>query len=253
MGMLTTRRTAIVNGAADEIGRAIAHRLASDGYHLVAAYHSACEAATKLVSDLSARGHTAEAIRCDAAKPRQAAAIFEDVIARRGEVTVLVNSAGAHDYRSLAADLEAKACREAFEANVLGAVNMISQASRHLSEWGRVVNISSTLVHAPEAGTAAYAASMAALEIIGRVAARELGERSITVNSVRIGPAESNTRGPAFVPAGGSSAGSSATASPLGRTGQPQDVADVVSFLVSDTARWITGQIITVDGGATAC
>ena len=247
MGGFVTERVAIVTGGAGGIGSAISHRLAADGYHVVAAYLSAEAVARELVGSLGEQGYSVSSFKADISKPDQVAALFDDVLHRRGRVDVVVNNAGTAEYRTLA-DLDVGTYQKIFDVNVLGAVNVLREAGRHLGEWGRVINISSTLVQTSAVGSAAYAASKAALEIFGKIAAKELGERFITVNSLRVGPTEPGM----FARASAERRRALAAASPFGRLGQPQDVADVVSFLASDGGRWITGQVITVDGGAAA-
>jgi 3-oxoacyl-[acyl-carrier protein] reductase len=238
-------RVAIVTGGAGSIGSAISSRLAADGYHVVIGYLSAQEPATKLATELHSLGYSATAVRADVTEACQVSALFEDTTRHQGHIDVVVNNAGTAQWQPIA-ELDAPAYEKVFGVNVLGALNVLRAASRHLADWGRVVNVSSTLVRAPVPGSGAYAASKAALEQLGKVAALELGGRFITVNSVRIGPTE-----PGLL--GSLTAQRQPATSPFGRLGQPQDAADVVSFLVSDAARWITGQVITADGGACSC
>jgi 3-oxoacyl-[acyl-carrier protein] reductase len=174
------------------------------------------------------------------------AQLFEQSVAALGRIDCVVNNAGAMVPRALG-ELNDELYQKVFDVNVRGPLNVLKQASRCLEADGRVVNISSTLVSAPIPGSALYAASKAALELLGAVAAQELGPRGITVNSLRVGPTVPGM----FSKAPPERQAAMAAASPFKRLGRPQDVADVVSFLASDAARWVTGQTLTVDGGST--
>ncbi|KPM56075.1 hypothetical protein CcI49_36745 [Frankia sp. CcI49] len=259
--MELTGNVAVVTGGTHGVGAAICQRLAADGHHVVVAHHApAAAAARDLVAELTAAGCSASTRQVDLTRADQVADLFDEVLADYGRVDLLVSNPTGGTAR-LVAELETDVLDQTLAANVRGAVHLLREASSRLAEWGRIVILTSTVVAAPTVGSAAFAASMAARETLGKVAAKEFGTRGITVNSLRIGPADPAgptsaglpTSGP--VPAGGGAAGGGAAPahpSPLGRPGQPQDVADVVSFLVSDAARWITGQVISVDGGATA-
>lgn len=134
-----------------------------------------------------------------------------------------------------------------FDVNVRGAFFVLQEAAALMRNGGRIINISSTMVAAPIAGSALYAASKAALESFSRVLAKEVGGRDITVNSLRLGA----TIPGMFAKAPPERQAAFAAASPFNRLGTPRDVADVVAFLLSEGGRWITGQTIVVDGGAT--
>ncbi|MFE0193778.1 SDR family NAD(P)-dependent oxidoreductase [Streptomyces sp. NPDC059008] len=243
---IPTGLVALVTGGAGGIGTAVCQRLAADGHHVVVAAFTGDAAAKQLVATIEQSGGTAEAVHLDVTDADQVSAVFAGVLARHGRLDVVVNNAGTTAPRPLA-ETEEEHYARVFDVNVRGALNVLREASRHLTEWGRIVGISSTLVQAPIAGSGLYAASKAALELLSTVAAKELGARGITVNSLRVGPTVPGMfdRAPAERQA------AMAEASPFKRLGQPQDVADVIAFLVSDAGRWITGQVITVDGGAT--
>lgn len=239
-------RVALVTGGAGGIGSAIARRLAQDGFDVVVAYSSSAEAAQALAQELQATGRRAVALQADVAQSAQVAQLFEQAVAALGRIDCVVNNAGAMVPRTLG-EIGDELYDKVFGVNVLGALNVLKQASRYLQEGGRVLNISSTLVSAPIPGSALYAASKAALELLGAVAAQEFGPRGITVNSLRVGPTVPGM----FSKAPPERQAAMAAASPFKRLGRPQDVADVVSFLASEAARWVTGQTITVDGGST--
>ena len=237
---------AIITGGAGGIGSAIARRLARDGITVVIGYSTSIEPAQRLLQEFETQGFTASAVQADMRRAEDVARLFETVQARHGRIDHVINNAGTVVPRPLA-EINDALYDAVFDVNVRGALHVLSHAARHLGDGGRIVNTSSTLVGAPIAGSALYAASKAALELFGAVAAKELGPRGITVNSLRVG---------AVVPGMFSKApperqAAMAAASPFKRLGRPDDVADVVAFLVSDAGRWITGQTITVDGGST--
>ncbi len=239
------RKVAIVTGGAGGIGSAISRRLASDGYHVVIAYSTSAAAAQRLAAELTAEGGAASARAADVRKADQVTALFDGVKAELGRIDCVINNAGTMVPRPLA-DLNDDVYDLVFDVNVRGALRVLREAGRTLADGGRVVNISSTLVQAPIPGSGAYAASKAALELFGQVAAKELGPRGITVNALRVGPTVPGM----FSKAPPERQAAMAVASPFKRLGQPQDISDVVSFLASEAGRWITGQVITVDGGA---
>jgi len=237
---------AIVTGGAGAIGSAIARRLAQDGSEVVIAYATSAEPARALVQEIESTGRRATAVQADVSDAAQVAGLFEQALAHHGRIDQIVNNAGVMVPCQLG-DLSDELYQRVFDVNVRGALNVFRLAARHLAQGGRVVNISSTLVAAPIPGSALYAASKAALELLGAVAAKELGARAITVNSLRVGPTVPGM----FSKAPPERQAAMAAASPFKRLGRPADVADVVAFLMSEAGRWVTGQTLTVDGGST--
>lgn len=242
-----TGKVAIVTGGAGGIGSVVSKTLAADGHHVVVAYQTAAEAAKQLVAEIEADGRSALAVQTNVADAAEVAALFGTAQDRFGRVDIVINNAGTMIPKPLS-ELSEPVFDKVFDVNVRGALNVLREAASRLAEGGRVVNISSTLVQEPIPGSGAYAASKAALELFGRVASKELGPRGITVNSLRVGPTVPGM----FSQAPAERQAAMAAASPFKRMGHPQDIADVISFLVGDAGRWITGQVITVDGGATA-
>jgi 3-oxoacyl-[acyl-carrier protein] reductase len=242
----STSPVALITGGAGGIGSAIAKRLARDGVTVVIAYSKSADAAQQLVRDIEAAGQRASAVQADITKPDEVAHLFATTLAQHGRIDHVINNAGTVVPRTLS-DITDDIYDLVFNVNARGALNVLKQAARHLAAGGRIVNTSSTLVSSPIPGSALYAASKAALELFGAVAAKELGPRGITVNSLRVGP----TIPGMFSKAPPERQAAMAAASPFKRLGTPDDVADVVAFLVSDAGRWITGQTITVDGGST--
>jgi 3-oxoacyl-[acyl-carrier protein] reductase len=247
--MSTTPSTfpvALITGGAGGIGSAIARRLAKDGITVVIAYSKSADAAQQLVRDIESAGQRASAVQADITQADDVAKLFATTLAQHGRIDHVINNAGTVVPRTLS-DITDDIYDIVFNVNVRGALNVLKQAAKSLAAGGRIVNTSSTLVSSPIPGSALYAASKAALELLGAVAAKELGPRGITVNSLRVGP----TIPGMFSKAPPERQAAMAAASPFKRLGTPDDVADVVAFLVSDAGRWITGQTITVDGGST--
>jgi 3-oxoacyl-[acyl-carrier protein] reductase len=242
----STSPVALITGGAGGIGSAIARRLSRDGITVVIAYSKSAGPAQQLVRDIEAGGQRASAVQADVTKSEAVAQLFATTLEQHGRIDYVINNAGTVVPRALP-DTTDELYDLVFNVNARGALNVLRQAAKHLAAGGRIVNTSSTLVTAPIPGSGLYAASKAALELFGAVAAKELGPRGITVNSLRVGP----TIPGMFSKAPPERQAAMAAASPFKRLGTPEDVADVVAFLVSDAGRWITGQTITVDGGST--
>ena len=239
-------KAALVTGGSRGIGRAIAERLAGDGAQVVLSYAANKDAAAEVVAVITAAGGKAHAVAADLTEPGAARRLFEQAEAIAGPLDILVNNAAIGITGTIAQTSD-----EDFDATMMANVKspfiLIREAARRLRDGGRIVNISTvnTVLNGP--GMAAYAASKAALELLGRVAAYELGEREITVNSVSPGATDTDmfrTANPAE-----EVHARIAALTALKRLGQPADVADVVALLVSADARWLTGQNIRAAGG----
>lgn len=242
----STQRVAIVTGASGGIGREVALRLCVEGFAVVIGYNQGEEAAHSLRAAIDAQGGKAIAVSADLATESGASRLFTAALERFGGVDVVFNNAGVVGTGPIATMAEGDYDR-LFDVNVRGALMVLQQAAKHLRDGGRIVNTSSTIVGAPIAGSALYSASKAALEAFGRVLSKELGGRGITVNNVRLGPVIPGM----FSKAPPERQAAMAAASPFKRLGTPRDVADVVAFLVGGQGGWVTGQSLTVDGGAT--
>jgi len=242
MRKLPSGRVAVVIGGSGTIGAAIARRLAEDGHTVAVTYHRG----RRVAADLLGTGGAASALQLDVTRPAQITTVFDEVEKRYGHVDVVINSVGSMA-RSTVRDLTAQYLHDLFEVNVIGPMQVLREAARRITDWGRIINISSALVGRPTAEFSAYAAGKAALELFGTAIANELGARHVTVNSVRAGRVQS----PADDAANDQTSAADDSPQPSRRAGQPQDIADVVAFLTGDDARWMTGQVLTVDGGAT--
>jgi len=246
MTMQNEKKVALVTGGSGGIGSEIARRLAREGAAVVLTYAAGKEAAAKVVAQIQAEGGDARAVCADISEPDDINALFRAVLEQHGRLDIVINNAGVIAPGPIAAVTE-EVYAKVFDVNVRGALLVLREAAKALKDGGRVINISSTMVGAPIAGAALYAASKASLEAFSRVLSKEAGPRGITVNALRLGATVPGM----FAKAPPERQAAFAEASPFKRLGTPQDAADVIAFLVSEGGRWVTGQTITVDGGAT--
>jgi len=240
-------KVAIVTGASRGIGRAIAERLGKDGAVVVVNYSQNQESANEVVSQIQSLEGQAIAIQADISKIDEIRALFQEVLNQLGHIDILVNNAGIAGEAQPIAEVTEENFDTVFALNVKGTLFALQEAARHLADDGRIINISSSTTMFPTAGLAVYTASKALPKVFTEIMAKEIGDRGITVNSVVPGP----TIPGMFEWAPPEFREQAASLSPFKRLGQPEDVADVVAFLASKDARWITGQHILVNGGAT--
>ncbi|MBL7489694.1 SDR family oxidoreductase [Frankia sp. AgB1.9] len=250
MGTLTAK-TALVTGASRGIGRAVALRLAREGA-LVAVHYGSNEAAAKdTVDTITTAGGRAFALRTHLGHAGDAEALwsaFDDGIREHADspaVDVIVNNAGIALYATVT-DVEDKTFDEVFAVNAKAPFFILQHGLDRLREGGRVINISSGAARLATPMLIAYAMTKGALNALTRTLALELGPRDITVNSVEPGIVETDI---AFFLADPRMNELAASWSAFNRLGQPADIADVVAFLASPDARWITGQFIDATGG----
>lgn len=237
-------KVAIVTGAGRGMGAAIAERLAKDGISVVINYASSADAAEKLVAKIEAAGGNARSAQADVADPAQVARMFDSTETALGGVDILVNNAGIMPIGALA-DFDDATFSKLIDTNLKGSFNTMREASRRLRNGGRVVNFSSSVVGLYQPTFGVYAATKAAVEALTVIMAREMVGRSITVNAVAPGPVQTEllSHSPQAV------LDHLAAMTPLGRLGQPTDIASVIAFLVSNDGGWINGQTIRVNGG----
>jgi 3-oxoacyl-[acyl-carrier protein] reductase len=237
-------KVAIVTGGSRGIGRAVVERLGRDGAAVVVNYHSSREAAEAAAAAIQAAGGRALAVQGDVASAGDLGGVYEKAIAAFGGVDIVVNNAA----RVVAAPLEL-VTEEEFDRLVavnLKSVFFSSQlALKHVRDGGRVVNLAAGLPSAAIAFLGAYGATKAAIEVLTRSLAHQLGPRGITVNAVAPGPTDTDM----LAPEARANLDSLIAQTPLRRLGQPADVADVVAYLASPEARWVTGQTIHANGG----
>jgi 3-oxoacyl-[acyl-carrier protein] reductase len=238
-------KVAIITGASGGIGAAIAKRLATDGVSVVVNYAGNASEADKIVAEIISAGGSAMAVKADVSSSGEVAALFDATEKQFGGVDILVSNAGRAIRKPLVefedADFDA-----VIKTNLYGTFHGMREAAKRLRDGGRIINISMSFQGEPIPGYGVYFGSKAAIEQMTAVAAKELGPRRITVNAVRPGP----TRTPLFM--------SGKTLEivkhfedqiALGRLGEPEDVAKVVSFLASPEGEWVNGQSFAANGG----
>lgn len=243
MAISRTDRVAVVTGSSRGIGRATAMRLAADGAAVVVNYRTEAAAAKQVVAAIEAQGGRATSQRADAAEPAGLLSLFDAAERHYGGLDVLVHNAAGFVRGPLIAATHGEYGRT-FALNAQTTFLALREAGHRMRDGGRIVFISSVATRISPPGEALYAASKAAGEQLVRAFAREAGARGITVNNVLPGPTDTDMFAAASAPVD-----ALITQTPLGRLGKPADIADVVGFLASDAARWITGQSIVVDGG----
>jgi 3-oxoacyl-[acyl-carrier protein] reductase len=247
MGKLTGK-VAVVTGASKGIGAGIAKELAAQGASVVVNYASSKEGAEKVVAEITKAGGKAIAVGGSVAKAAEIAQLFAETKKAYGKVDVLVNNAGVYAFAGLEEITEEEVDRM-FDTNVKGLL-LATKAGVALfpPEGGSVINIGSVASEQTPPTSAVYSGTKGAVDVITRVFAKELGPKKIRVNSVNPGP---------VVTEGFKSAGIEGSdfekgmiqGTPLGRLGQPDDIATVVAFLASDDARWVTGSLLQAAGG----
>jgi 3-oxoacyl-[acyl-carrier protein] reductase len=247
MGKLAGK-VAIVTGASKGIGAGIAKALAAEGAAVIVNYASSKEGADKVVAEITSKGGKAIAVKGDVGKAADVKALFEATKSSFGRLDVLVNNAGVYAFAALESVTEQEYRRQ-FDINVLGTILATQEAARLFGpEGGSVINVSSVAGYNPVPNTVVYSATKAAIDSVTRVLAMELGPRNIRVNTLSPGAVE--TEGTHSVGVIGSDVAKEWVArTPLGRIGQPDDIAKVAVFLASPDSAWITGDRITAAGG----
>jgi len=242
-----TGKVAIVTGASKGIGAAIAKTLAARGAAVVVDYASSTAGAEAVVKSITGSDGKAIAVRADVSKAEDARALVDAAIAAYGRLDILVNNSGVYEFGPLDSITEPQ-FHKMFDINVLGLLLVTQAAAPHLREGGSIINIGSGVTAITPPQTAVYTATKGAVDAITGVLANELGPRKIRVNAVSPSLTETEGTHSAGMLASEFEAGIIAQ-TPLGRLGQPQDIADVVAFVASDDARWVTGERISAGGG----
>ena len=241
-------KVAIVTGASKGIGAGIAKQFAAEGAAVVVNYSSAKEDADRVVDEITKRGGKAIAVQASVAKQAEVQRLFAAAKKTFGKIDVLVNNAGVYSFEPLEAVTEEEFHRQ-FNVNVLGLLLATQEAVRHFgAEGGSVINISSVASSVTPPNSAIYTGTKGAVDAITRVLAKELGPKKVRVNAINPGLIE--TEGYEKLGMPGSDFESEGVAqTPLGRVGQPRDVAPVAVFLASEESAWVTGETVRVAGG----
>lgn len=246
--MKLENKVAIVTGASKGIGASIATYFAAEGAKVVVNYASSKDGADKVVQAITKNGGIAIAVQADVSKKDEVSRLFEETESAFGTLDILVNNAGIYQYDPIE-EVSAETFHRQFNINVLGAIQAI-QASLKLfgNKGGNIINISSEAGKTPLPTGSVYSASKAALDAITISLSKEFSGRSIRINSILPGVVETEgSHAAGFI--GSDAETKLVSTTPLGRTGQPEDIAKVAVFLASTDSGWITGEKISVSGG----
>ncbi len=244
-----TGKVAVVTGASKGIGAAIAKHLAAEGASVVVNYASDKKGAEAVVAEIAKTGGKAIAVQASVAVEAEVTSLFEQTAKAYGKVDILVNNAGVYAFAPIASVTSDEFARQ-FNTNVLGLLLVTKTALPLFPETGgSIVNISSVVSTMAPPTAAIYAGTKGAVDTITKSLAKELGGRKIRVNAINPGLVITEGLHTAGM-AGNAFEDQMVSMTPLGRAGQPDDIALPVVFLASDDARWITGETILVSGGA---
>ena len=242
-----TGKVAVVTGASKGIGAAIAKSLAAEGASVIVNYSSSKEGADAVVKEITRAGGKAVAVRGDVSKAAEAQGTIDAAIRSYGRLDILVNNSGVYQFTPIQEFTEDQFHRH-FNINVLGLLLITQAAVKHLSEGGSIINISSAVTSLTPPASAVYSGTKGAVDAITGVLARELGPKRIRVNTINPGVVETEgTVAGGFIGSDFEKGLIAQTA--LGRTGRPDDIADIAVFLASNDSRWLTGEHIVASGG----
>ena len=242
------KKIAVVTGASRGIGAAIAKKLAADGCFVVVNYNGSVEKAEAVVSEIITAGGEAKAVKCNVSNEAECKDFITGIIKECGRIDVLVNNAGI-TADGLVMAMSDENFDKVYETNLKGTFHTIKNVTRQMLKQrsGKIINMASVVGITGNAGQANYAASKAGVIALTKSVAKELGSRGICVNAIAPGFIQTDMTDKLSDEIKSAMGGQI----PLGRFGKPEDVANAVSFLASDSANYITGQVLAVDGGMT--
>ena len=241
-------KVAVVTGASKGIGAGIAKKLAAAGASVVVNYASAKTGADQVVAEITADGGKAIAIQGNVSNADDIARLFDETTKAFGPVDILVNNAGVYKFGAIE-EINAEDFHAQFNTNVLGLLLTTQGAVKNFNtNGGSIINIGSAVSNITPPGSSIYTATKGAVDAITHVLAKELGGKKIRVNSINPGMVETEgTHTAGFI--GSDFEAEIVRTAPLGRIGQPDDIADVAVFLASEDSRWLTGEILLASGG----
>jgi 3-oxoacyl-[acyl-carrier protein] reductase len=242
-----TNKVAVVTGASKGIGAAIAKSLAAEGASVIVNYASSKAGADAVVASITGAGGKAIAVGGDVSKSTDAQNLINAAISNYGQLDILVNNSGIYEFAPIEEITEAS-FHSQFGVNVLGPLLVTQAAVKHLSAGASIINIGSGVSRVTPASTAVYSGTKGALDAITGVLSRELGPKGIRVNSLNPGVVETEGSHAAGVIGSDMEKGFVAQ-TPLGRVGQPEDIASIAVFLASDDSGWLTGEQLIASGG----
>ena len=241
-------KVAVVTGASKGIGAAIARGLGDAGASVVVNYGSSKEGADRVVADITSKGGKAVAVQGDVSKAADVQRLFKEMKKTFGSLDVLVNNAGIYKFEPIEAVVEAEFHRE-FNTNVLGLILATQEAVKHFGpDGGSVINIGSVASVKTPAMSVVYSATKGAVDAVTRVLSKELGPKKIRVNSINPGGVETEGTHQGGI-VGSDFQKQMIAETPLGRFGQPEDIAPIAVFLASPESGWLTGETILASGG----
>lgn len=241
-------KVAVVTGASKGIGAGIAKELGAAGATVVVNYASSKEGAGRVVKEITSNGGKAIAVQGDVSKSADVKRVFEETKKTFGSLDILVNNAGVYEFHPLEDVTEEEFHRE-FNTNVLGLILATREAVKYFGpKGGSVINVGSVASTVTPPNSVVYTATKGAVDAVTRVLAKELGPRKIRVNSINPGGVETEGAHTAGV-IGSDFEKQMVAQTPLGRFGQPEDIAPVAVFLASPASGWLTGEVLVASGG----
>ena len=243
-------KVALVTGGSRGIGRAIVELLGSRGYRVMFTYASRESAAAAVVAAVKAAGGEAKSLRADVAA-KSAKDVVQSTLAAFGRIDVLVNNAGTHLPDVSIADTSPEEWDRVLRVNLYGTFYIVQAVLPHMRarKGGNIVNLSSNITSRFAAQNCVYTVSKVGVEALTRILSKEEGRNGIRVNAVAPGPIRTDMLEETMVKIGPERADAFIKSVPLGRKGEPREIAEAVAFLVSDAASYLTGQIVFVNGG----